>query len=147
MNCIMERFHKKLLEMLLRIGLRSGLFYWQVYQIISSAHLLARSRKENQSSRFRSISNDSRSDKTLYKGTFTYCGLLFFLEPINTKLWINKMSFSWYTIQAFLGFRGFNFHNFRFKAVYNSILFSSHLLECVTKRSKLQNCHFTTIIA
>ena len=28
-------------------------------------------------------------------------------------------------VQAFLDFRGFNFHNFRFNAVYNSILFSS----------------------
>ena len=56
---------------MLTIGVQSCLFYWQVYQIISSAHLLARSRKENQSSRFRSISNDSRSDKTLYMRAVT----------------------------------------------------------------------------
>ena len=33
-----------------------------------------------------------------------------------------------HSIQAFLVFRGFDFHNFLFTAVYNSILFSSPLV-------------------
>ena len=32
------------------------------------------------------------------------------------------------TTQAFRGFRGFDFRNFQFTTVYNSILFSSHLV-------------------
>ena len=32
------------------------------------------------------------------------------------------------TIQAFLNFRGFDFRDFRFNAVYNSILFASPLV-------------------
>ena len=33
------------------------------------------------------------------------------------------------TVQAFLDFRGFDVHDFQFNAVYNSILFSSPLVQ------------------
>jgi hypothetical protein len=42
----------------------------------------------------------------------------------NSQLHINVHC----EIQAFLDFRGFDFHDFRFNAVYNSILFSSPLV-------------------
>ena len=52
-------------------------------------------------------------------------------------------------IQAFLDFRSFHFRNFRFNAVYISILFSSPLVLCKdlseTKMTKLGVGHITSI--
>ena len=45
-------------------------------------------------------------------------------QSINYEFW----SFGLFWVQAFLNFRGFDFRNFRFTAVYNSILFSSPLV-------------------
>jgi hypothetical protein len=42
--------------------------------------------------------------------------------------WDLKNSWNWMILQAFLDFRGFDFRDFRFTAVYNSILFSSPLV-------------------
>ena len=67
-----------------------------------------------------------------------YISALFFfykdISHLNDLIFIFKISISCsketvsISIQAFLDFRGFVFHNFQFTAVYNSILFSSPLV-------------------
>ena len=51
--------------------------------------------------------------------------LAFFHKVMNNSPLMKIINFS---LQVFLDFRGFDFRNFRFNAVYNSILFSSPLV-------------------
>ena len=47
----------------------------------------------------------------------------------SIPFWWEEVSHFRYAIEAFLDFGGFNFCNFRFNAVYNSILFSSLIVQ------------------